>query len=1272
MRKRAFSGAVALCLIAGTFCVAQAPNLKFTRYTVDEGLSQNNVKDLMEDQYGFIWIGTEDGLNVFDGYSFATFRKDEKDSTSISDNWARCLLEDRDGYIWVGAVNGINRYDQRTKKFKRYVSDPDDPKSLVYPVVNTTMLDSRGSVWIGTENGISVYSSDTDDFISFRKGDSGRSGFLGGGNIHQMVEDNRGRIWIGTDEGLSMTADYGKTFVNYSPGDANGLPLSSNDIRSVMVDSDNRLWIGYLKTGIDIIDLQTNRSVNYVHDETDATSLSDNYVKRIIQTGPNEIWIATDNGLNFYHSKGTFTTYENNPNDEYSLGSDIMNTALVDSNRNIWVATRLGGLSKASMDEANFELFKQKPGDPFSLSSNYTAGFAESPRGDLAVATDGGGVNFYNSETKGFTQLRHQPGNTNGLSNDKVLALEFDGNDGLWIGMWNGGLNYYNTRTGTFRHYKHREDDRSSLPSDNIFDLFKDAQGNLWVGTWGSGVCKYNPTTDDFTSYFNDWDDAHAIQAETVNKMVQDRDNNLWITNEFHGLIRFNYLTGQVRHYEPRDSEGRSIKEYMYAALIDSRGRVWVGTGSSGLALLDQDTGNFSYFTTDDGLPNNGVMGILEDDQGMLWISTNRGLSRFDTDEITFKTFEKSDGLQGNQFMPRNSLKLSSGELLFGGNGGYNRFHPSKIKENLVPPPVYITDFKLFDESVEIGEDQLLKTNILLTEAIELNYDENFFSFEFVGINYKRSEKNRYKYMLEGLEEAWVEAGSERKVSYKGLAPGTYVFKVIAANNDGLWNPEPVELQVVVRPPFWATWWFRIIAFTLLTAVVLTLYRRRLSQLKADKALLEAKVSDATEKVNIQNSELQAQSELLQAAIAETNQVIGEAVDSGDFKARINVMDKTGSWRDLGDSINNLFDSVVQPFHVINDIVNHMAQGDLTKRYNEEARGDILALAQNLNTSIGNLSQILAEVSERAEEIGSATQDMLTSGDEMNVSTGEIATAIGQISSGAQEQVAKVDESSVLIEGILSASKDMGLQAEDINNAAKMGVEKSDEGRNLIGKVDHSMKDILINSEETNKSIASLTQKAKDISQVLNNIKEIASQTNLLALNAAIEAAQAGEAGRGFSVVAEEIRKLAEGSKQSVREIETIVLEVQTGTKTTAELIATMSQNIKACEQAASESMTTFESISSYYDQSLKQAGKIVGATNQQTEDIGNVLQIINGVVVIAEETAAGSEQTAASASELSAGMTNYIEKNKRVAEITEDLKGRMEQFKLTERGTDS
>ena len=1255
-------GIVLLLLLSSALKSQSQNQLRFENFNTDHGLSQENVTSVFEDSFGFIWIGTEDGLNVFDGYQFKVYRPHSEDSTTICSNRIEEIGEDGGGNLWVGTGDGLARHIREANSFKTYLPDPTDPNSIPSLGITGLFLDSEKRLWIGTTNGLALYQPETDDFQVFQN-IVGESGSLLNNSVTGITEDQNGNLWVSVEGGLSKLTDK-DTFQNISY-DVSGSSIPSPNTTAVHCDRFNRLWLGSFDAGLVMYDI-SNR--NFEQFTVANSGLANDYITDIREDDKGKIWVGADGGLSQYLENRFFASYYSESGNDKSLTSNTVVDIFFDSENRMWVSTRLGGLCVFDKDRYGFDHFVHNPQDPASLSNNKTAGYLEDRNGNVLVATDGSGIDTFNPRSGKFSRFLDAE---SGLTNNKTLAMAIDKNGNLWIGMWAGGINVYNFETGEIRKYLNNPSDPNSLSGNHILEVFSDRAGEIWIGTWRNGICKYNFDTDDFTNYKNDPNDPNSLGNGSISEIIEDQEGNIWVPTSGDGISVLNTNTGRITRYTADDSDLGLNDNSLVSIYQDTQNRIWTGSLAGGLNMLDLEAGKSTHYNMENGLPNNVVNGILEDHQNNIWLSTNFGLCRLNPTTGEIKTYDKRDGLQGNQFMPRNNLLLSNGKMLFGGNNGFNMFDPSDLSENQVEPRVYISDIKLFNKPIAIGEKEILKKNVLLTDRIDLEYNQNFLSFEYLGINLRDPAKNQYEYIMEGLQEDWIKAGNDRKVQFMNISPGSYTLKVKASNNDGLWSSQLAELSIVIHPPVWNTWWFRGILLILFASVVFLFNRWRMQKIKHDKLILEEKIKEATDKVKGQNEELQSQSLNLNQAIEETQYVVTEAVESGNFSERIDTRSKTGAWKDLGDSINQLFETIIIPFNEINKIVNHLASGDLTQRFDSSSKGEIEQLAKNLNAAMENLSDLLQDVGKSIDIIGDSSEDMFITSQEMNFSTNEIASAISEMSTGAAEQVTKVDESSNLIEDILRSSQEMGEQAESINETAKTGVTKSEAGMESINKLDEGMKDIMDSSEETTQAISELTHRSKEISAVIRIIKDIASQTNLLALNAAIEAAQAGDAGRGFAVVAEEIRKLAEDSKKSAGDIETLINGVQKYTSATAERISQMNKNIKEGEEATQYSLEAFREIAGHYSETLEKSKLIVTATKNQKDGVTDVVKIINNVVIIAEETAAGTEEIASSSSELSAGMSNFTERTKVVSGIVQELKEKMTRFKMMQHGAE-
>lgn len=836
-----------------TYSHSVAQKLEFQNFSTRHGLSQSNVWDIMQDRKGFIWVGTEDGLNVYDGYSFKIYRNDPLDSSSLSNGNIHCIKEDAEGNLWIGTRFGLNVFDPKTQKFESFLHDADDPESISNNDVTTLAFDADNNIWVGTANGLNLFDPKSKTFKRFHH-INGDVESLPHNRITVLHYDKHGVLWIGTVRGLSRF-EKGR-FVNYQADTGNPLTMGSNRVTCIL-EGRSALWIGTFDRGLNRFNRETNTFTRYNLNE--GTNIVGNYIYNLAEDRKGNIWIAADGSLiKMEAGSEKITRYVQDQRKENSLSSNIVTDVFFDWNGRMWVGTRFGGINVYDPSKYPFHHFKYSNFDPYSLSHNTVTSFQEDDKGNIWVATDGGGLNYFDRRTGRFTRIKDE------LTNNKILALEKDGRGGLWIGMWNGGLNYYNTKTGEVTSFKHDPNDSTTLSDNNVFDILIDRKGNLWVSTWGNGLNKYNPESKTFTRYTHDPDNPNSVTNFGINYILEDSHGALWVASEIDGLDRFNPETQIFKHYKAGQKQGSISSNGVLSMYEDSKKRMWIGT-TAGLNLFDPDTETFKVYRQKEGLPNDGIMGILEDGQGNLWLSTNKGLSRFNPDTETFKNFLETDGLQGDQFNRWAFLKLTTGELAFGGTNGFNIFHPDSIQTNTYKPPVYITGFRLFNKPVEHGPSGLINQSILYTSEIKLSHIQNIFSFDFTALNYSQPEKNQYRYMLEGFQKEWVDAGSERKASYTNLSPGTYTFKVIASNNDGVWNMEGASMKIIITPPYWQTWWFKLLIVVAGLAAVYALFIIRIKAVRKQQAILEKQVQEKTAELLLQKEAVEAQAENMQA-----------------------------------------------------------------------------------------------------------------------------------------------------------------------------------------------------------------------------------------------------------------------------------------------------------------------------------------------------------------------------------------------------------------------
>jgi PAS domain S-box-containing protein len=832
----------------------EIPN-NFAHLSIKDGMSQGSAYAILQDRRGFIWIGTEDGLDRYDGYNFKIYRPSD-DIHSLTDNTAYALFQDSQGAIWVGTKNGLNRYDRDLDRFTRFFSDPNNPESLCHNTIRAVRESRDGTLWIGTDGGLNAFDRKTGKFTRYARKPAVRDN-TAQGEVYSIVEDSAGVLWLATNGGLhSFEPKTGKV-MRYSHDPRDPRSLSSNQTRVVFEDRDGTLWVGTEGGGLNALDRKTGKFTCYLNVFGRPRSLSHNNVYAIFEDRSGNLCVGTYAGLNIFDSRTKdFTVIRNNPADPKSLSFDYIISFLEDKAGVLWIGNRGTGIDKFDPYQNKFRLYQRVANDPRGLVSNPIRGFLEDASGNLWIATEDRGLDYWDRKANTHTHVQHDPGNPAGLSSNATYTLRWDNAGKLWIATLGGGLDKYDPKTRKFSHYRHNPDDPASLSHDFVRGLCVDRFGTVWAGTEGGGLNKLVSGTQTFVHYQNDPAGSASLSHNSARVVYEDRSGTLWIGTFGGGLDKLDREKGTfVRYRHSRTDSNSLCDDFIMAITEDAHGNLWIGT-LNGLNKFDPKTGTFVCFTDKDGLPNNSAYGVLIDDADNIWVSSNRGLTRFDPSAKSAKVFDVSDGLQSNEFNGGAYLKTRAGEMFFGGPSGFNGFTPARIIGNPYPPDVVITDLQIFNESVhpqqEIFGRTVLEKVVSETTDIVLSYQARLISFEFAALHFAAPEKNQFAYRLEGLEKNWINAKDRRFVSYTNLAPGRYIFRVKAANNDGVWNEQGAAIRLRIVPPFWKTWWFLGLAFLAAAFSTYSIVSTRVRNVRNRTALLENKVRERT-------SELQEQ-----------------------------------------------------------------------------------------------------------------------------------------------------------------------------------------------------------------------------------------------------------------------------------------------------------------------------------------------------------------------------------------------------------------------------
>jgi PAS domain S-box-containing protein len=833
--------------------------LRFERFSLEDGLSQNSVLAMLQDQQGYLWFGTQDGLNRYNGYEFTVFKHDSEDPDSLSYSGVISLLQDRAGAIWAGTWGGgLNRYDPVTGRFTRYQHDPDNPGSLANDIVPALFEDSQGRLWVATNGGgLDLFDPASGKF-THHVNDPAQADSLSSNHISAILEDPSGQLWVGTGgfgaagSGLNrFDPASGKAQV-YRSDPADPQTISSDSISAIVRGPDGALWIGtggyaVPGNGLNRVDPAAGTFTRYVNLPDQPASLGGNDVLGLFLDPSGVLWIAlygagldrldlSQPGSRFIHSR-------NDPFNPQSLSSDQTWSLLMDRSGVMWIGSVNGGLNKLNPQVQRFGLFRNEPGNESSLSFNVIGPMVEDGNGGIWIGTYGGGLNRYEPSTGKFRRYPDPE-----QAGTPVMSLLIDSHGVFWVGTLNGMIRF-DPISGERKRYNHDPQQPASLGHDSVSALLEDVQGRIWVATL-TGLDVFDHETETFTH-------VQIPDLGGVVTLFRDQEDALWVGSWGAGLFRLDtatYQGGEVSfqryHNDPQNARSLS-DDSIWSIRQDESGTLWFGTGG-GLNRFDPAAGSFKRYRVKDGLPNETVLCILEAGQN-LWISTNDGLVRFNRQTEAMRVFDVHDGMQSNEFDSGSCLKTSRGEMLFGGIHGLNLFRPEEIQDNPSPPPVVITSFRIFNEPVA--------ANLAGGTPIRLSYRQNFISFEFTALDFRAPQKNRYAYRLEGFDRDWINADTRRYTSYTNLAGGDYIFRVRAANNDGVWNEEGIAIPIRIEPPFYATWWFGGLVGLFVLAVVGAAVRWRFDLVRSQNRKLEAEVDERTTALRESNALLEIEVE---------------------------------------------------------------------------------------------------------------------------------------------------------------------------------------------------------------------------------------------------------------------------------------------------------------------------------------------------------------------------------------------------------------------------
>ena len=845
--KRLFCLPVVIWLLHLSFAFSQGANIKFRHLSLKDGLSQSSINCIFQDSKGFMWFGTQDGLNRYDGYEFTVYKNIPEDTSSLTNSFIHALCQ-LGSELWIGTDRGINVLHFATKDFTRYTQGN---SALNDNVINKFFLDNDSNLWIGTTKGLSMFDPVSREFSNHAYQEKDLS-------VLDITEDHENNLWLATENGgLILFNKSKKNFIPF-PAEGSYQAILQRQVNALLKDKAGDILVGTQQDGL-LIWSKERKTFSRYENGSNYHALTSNSISSIFQDHDNNIWIGTNGGgLNkFIKEKDQFYDYQRKVNEESSISSNNITCIYEDRTGVLWIGTELVGINNFDLLKQNFNHYQPGASSINSISGNIVWSIYEDPDKLLWIGTNEG-LNTFDRERNMVRSYLPTIIVNGEKRNTSIYAIKRDSRGRLWLGT-DGGLYTFNENTRSF----------APSPASNYsrtYAIMEDSKGRIWAGT-KEGIVLLSPNETLLARFTkNDKAGERELPNNVTRVIMEDEEGDIWVGTD-DGLCRIRFNSSgkpDFKTYRREKNDPASLGNNTVLSLQkDERGFIWIGTFGGGLNRFDKTSESFIHYTQRDGLPNNVVYGILKDDKNNLWLSTNRGISNFNIASKSFRNFDESDGLQSNEFNVGAYHKSESGELFFGGIKGFNSFFPSGIRNNQRPPQLILTDFHLFNKPVEVGPNSILEKDISELDKIVLSHTDNVFSFSFAALHYSMPERNRYAYKMEGFDENWIYDDNSRRAKYTNLDPDHYVFKVKGTNRDGIWS-EVVSIDVVITPPFWKIKWVWAVALFLVAGASFTYYRSRLKRIKAQKEFLELQVKERTKELIGKNEEVEKQRTLLE------------------------------------------------------------------------------------------------------------------------------------------------------------------------------------------------------------------------------------------------------------------------------------------------------------------------------------------------------------------------------------------------------------------------